>query len=87
MKQTKINLSNAHLTDLDRVIALQCVQCFADHFNIPIDQEHLEPLTLAFGNGVAYARQFDTPQKREQLQKLYQPLINDIFPPQKNNSI
>lgn len=82
MNQQKINLSTDALTDLDRVIALQCVQQFAERFNIPFDREHIEPLTLAFGNGVAYARQFDTPEKREQLRQQYQPLINELFPPQ-----
>lgn len=81
MKQQKINLTTDSLTDLDRVIALQCVQQFADRFNIPYDREHIEPLTLAFGNGVAYARQFNTPEKLEQLRKQYQPLINELFPP------
>ena len=79
MKQQRINLTTDSLTDLDRVIALECAQQFADRFNIPFDREHIEPLTLAFGNGVAYARRFNTPEKLEQLRKQYQPLINDIF--------
>ena len=82
MKQQRINLTTNSLTDLDRVIALQCVQQFVDRFNIPFDEKHIHPLVLAFGNGVAYARQFNTPEKLEQLRKQYQPLINDIFPPQ-----
>lgn len=81
MKQLNLNLSTEALTDLDRTIGMQCANSFAEHFNLPLDREHLAPLALAFCNGVSFARKYDTPQKREELQKMFQPLVDELFLP------
>lgn len=76
-----LNLSTKELTDTDRVIALQLAQSFAERFRMPNDREHLEPLVLAFSNGVSFARAWErlTSEQRSQTEAYYKPLADELF--------
>ena len=76
-----LNLSTAELTDTDRVIAIQLAQSFAKRFKLPHDREHLEPLVLAFSNGVSFARAWSrlTPEQRAQTDAYYKPYADELF--------
>lgn len=76
-----LQLSNAKLTDTDRVIALQLAQSFAEHFGLKQTREHLEPLSLAFSNGVSYARAWAQLSEEDKQKTIdyYKPLAEELF--------
>lgn len=76
-----LNLSTKELTDTDRVIAFQLANQFADRFKLSHERKHIEPLTLAFTNGIAFARAWErlTPEQRAQTEAYYKPLADELF--------
>ena len=76
-----LDLSTKDLTDTDRIIALQLADQFAERFGFPHDRQHLEPLTLAFTNGISFARAWAklTPEQRAKTEAYYKPLADDLF--------
>lgn len=76
-----IQLSTSNITDTERICAMQLTQQFADTFGFPHDEKHLKPLTLAFCNGISFAREWAklTDEERRKTEEYYAPLVRELF--------
>lgn len=82
-----LDLSTSEVTDIDRVVAFQLAEQFAKAFRLPRNRAGLEPLVLAFCNGVAYARKYArmSEEERQQFNSYYEQTAKEMFDPTQRN--